>query len=136
MFRELDYYDNLGYLTDFRYREGLRQYWPEDGRLLIDQWEQITYEPEHLSTPDATPAQPSGTPKTVQKPVVIVAQPSKSPTADASCCHQANSDEAKGTETNLSSANHADPCHALRKKSDNNKFKNQGRTGRIAASKQ
>ena len=43
----IDYFDNLGYFTDIQYRSGLRQYWPDDKQLLMHEWEQKTYEPEH-----------------------------------------------------------------------------------------
>jgi len=44
----IDYFDNLGYLTDIQYRSGLRQYWPDNGQLLMHEWEQKTYEPDRL----------------------------------------------------------------------------------------
>ena len=72
----IDYFDDLGYLTDVRYQEGLRQYWPEDQRLLIDEWEQTAYEPDSL--PPNTASSGISTPaasKSVQQPVVIIAQP-------------------------------------------------------------
>ena len=72
----IDYFDNLGYLTDVRYQEGLRQYWPEDQRLLIDEWEQTAYEPDRLplNTANSGISTPAAS-KSVQRPVVIIAQP-------------------------------------------------------------
>ena len=72
----IDYFDDLGYLTDIRYQEGLRQYWPEDGHLLIDEWEQVAYEPDRL--PPNTVSSGTSAPavsKNVQQPVVIIAPP-------------------------------------------------------------
>ncbi len=74
---QINYYDNLGYLTDIQYQSGLRQYWPEDEHLLIDEWEQITYEPDSLP---AASAQRPATPSTAMQnqPVVAVARPQES----------------------------------------------------------
>ena len=44
----IDYYDKFGYLTDIEYKDGLRQYWPENQQLLLHEWEQKTYAPEPL----------------------------------------------------------------------------------------
>jgi len=44
----IDYFDKLGYSTDIKFQDGLRQYWPDNQQLLIHEWEQKTYEPEHL----------------------------------------------------------------------------------------
>lgn len=72
----INYFDDLGYLTDFQFREGLRQYWPEDGRLLIDEWEEITHEPERLP-PDTTMTgvSPREFTKNVQPPIIVVTSP-------------------------------------------------------------
>jgi len=61
----IDYFDKFGYLTDIQYRDGLRQYWPDNQRLLLHEWEEKTYEPERLSAnadqvvPTATASQTS-----------------------------------------------------------------------------
>jgi len=52
----IDYFDkhgfytdtNIGYYTDIKYREGLRQYWPDNQQILNHEWEQKTYGPEYL----------------------------------------------------------------------------------------
>ena len=72
----IDYFDDLGYLTDVRYQEGLRQYWPEDQRLLIDEWEQTAYEPGSLPPNTASSGiSTHSVSKNVRQPVVIIAQP-------------------------------------------------------------
>jgi hypothetical protein len=70
----INYFDNLGYLTDIQYRSGLRQYWPDNQQLLIHEWEQKTYEPEHLPAnagqvaPTATLSQtPAAAPEKAQQ---------------------------------------------------------------------
>ena len=51
---QVNYFDK-DLLTDINYQSGLRQYWPEDQRLLNHEWEQITYEPQR-SPANAVPA--------------------------------------------------------------------------------
>jgi len=47
----IDYFDKLGYSTDIKFQDGLRQYWPDHQQLLIHEWEQKTYDgPERLPT--------------------------------------------------------------------------------------
>jgi hypothetical protein len=55
---QINYFDS-NYLTDTQYKNGLRQYWPEDQQLLNHEWEQITYTPERLPprAGEATPQQ-------------------------------------------------------------------------------
>ena len=56
----IDYCDDLGRLTDVRYREGLRQYWPEDQQILSHEWEQIAHEPDRTPPTNAvTSTQPT-----------------------------------------------------------------------------
>ena len=67
----IDYFDRLGYLTDIQYRDGLRQYWPDNQQLLIHEWEQKTYEPERLP---ANTDQIASTATVSQTPLSVPAQ--------------------------------------------------------------
>jgi hypothetical protein len=75
----IDYFDNLGYLTDVQYQSGLRQYWPDNQQLLIHEWEQKTYEPERLP---ANAGQVAPTAMASQTPAAAPAkaQPNRVPT--------------------------------------------------------
>ncbi|MCL2623108.1 MAG: BON domain-containing protein [Planctomycetaceae bacterium] len=73
---QIRYFDTNN-LTDTQFRNGLRQYWPEDQQLLNHEWEQMTYEPARLPVNTAAVSASSVVTSVAREAVVVPQQESQ-----------------------------------------------------------